>query len=221
MDAQSELVCSVGRQDGKLSIIQLSNKKQTPMHIQKLKKYILLFMIVCIVCITFAQSEDARLENILRFNIINPGIEYEFPVCKCAKSLIATNMGWGYGMPYPGLYEPGYYDFVYMFMPFINISYKKMYNRDKRQHKNKYIGHNTGNYWGLRFLYRGTETISNVSRTDTKDFAVGPVWGLQRSSDQGHHFLFDIGMIYYFDSQNSGIIMPVFQFSIGFNVLKN
>ena len=163
----------------------------------------------------FSQNREQNTEKTLKINGINPGIAYEIPVLK--KSTVSANIGVGYGgsMKNTTEYASG---FLYMIAPFFDIEYRKFYNLEKRIRKGRSIQHNSGNYWGTRFLLRGKEISSNFIRTDDVDFSFGPVWGIQRSYGP-FHLLFDIGPVYYFDTLgNSGIFPFMMQLNLGYNI---
>lgn len=168
----------------------------------------------------FAQSEgtDTTTENVFRINFINPGVEYEWAIGK--QQTLGFNLGVGYGGSYPNLDVGGSNGFIYIISPFFDLQFKQFYNRKKRLQKGRPINYNSGNFISARLLARGASIADNVTRTDNKDFAIGPTWGFQRNYGK-MHLLFDIGPYYYFDTKgNNGFFPLIFQINIGFNLSR-
>lgn len=184
----------------------------------KLYLYVLIVNLTLISGKLFSQSNDNSLTKVSRINLLNPGFEYEFPVSK--KSVLSANLGLGLGIPYKALDQTGRGNgFVFMVEPFFDIEYKYLYNFNKRIEQNKNTKFNSANYFGMRFLTRGyTIADYNMYRPNNFDFAIVPVWGLQRSSSK-MYYLIDIGLGYTFDADNSGVVLLV-QMSIGINLNK-
>ena len=182
---------------------------------------------ICILSVTFiifsaqlhSQSNNKELTSVSRINILNPGFEYEFPVSM--NSVLSTNLGFGLGYPYKALEQTGRGNgFVFMIAPFLDVEYKYLYNFKKRVEQNKNTKLNSANYFGLRLLTRGyTIADYNMYRPNNYDFAIAPVWGLQRSNSKVH-YLVDMGLGYTFDADNSGVVLLV-QMSIGINLNKD
>lgn len=183
------------------------------------KSSVLFYAFAIAACFTStikAQTEEFKLQKVLRVNALNPGIEYELPILK--RVVVATNLGVGYGGSYKNTTEYTPSGWLYMISPFLDIEFKHLYSIDKRAKKGKKVNFNSSNYWGIRCLTRGKEIDSNFDRYDDWDCAIGPVWGLQRSIGRVH-LLFDAGMSYYFDSERSGV-SPNIQLNIGYSLFK-
>lgn len=172
-----------------------------------------LFTFICI--ISFAQETKNDLQKIVRVNFLSPGIEVELPVS--IKSTISANTGIGISGSYKNLSHA--HGFNYFISPFLDLSYKNIYNRNSRANKGKNLLCNSGNYWSIRLLTNFKEIESkNIIRKDNIDFAFGPTWGIQRSYNK-FHFLFDLGPVYYFDTKgNSGIFPIMVQLNLGYNL---
>ncbi len=183
-----------------------------------MKKVVLLLFISLSFSIE-AQNSDTGLQKVLRLNIISPGVEFEMPITK--KSTISVNGGVGISGSYLNLSSVNGSGFLYFIAPFLDIEYKKIYNRDKRGSKGKKMEYNSGNYWGIRMLTNFKELYSyNVYRYAKTDFAIGPVWGIQRAYGK-FHLMFDAGMVYYFDTKGNGGFFPLaLQLNIGYNCKK-
>jgi hypothetical protein len=184
----------------------------------RLNIYTLTVVLILISGGLYSQSNDTDLSKVSRINLLNPGFEYEFPVSK--SSVLSANLGFGLGYPYKALEQTGRGNgFVFMIEPFIDLEYKYLYNFNKRVEQNKNTKFNSANYLGLRLLTRGyTIADYNMYRPNNFDLAIAPVWGVQRSTSK-IHYLFDIGLGYAFDADNSGVVLLV-QMSIGINLKK-
>ncbi len=184
-----------------------------------MKKLTLLFgLLICINVL--GQNNEKPLKNVFRINAISPGLEFELPISN--KSTIAINPGIGIHGSYMHLeYNYIVSGVTYYISPFLDLSYKKIYNREKRQSKGKNINYNSGNYWGLRLLTNFKEIESkNIYRIDDISFDFGPTWGIQRSYGK-IHLLFELGSVYYFDTKgNSGFFPIMLQLNLGFNAKK-
>ncbi|GAB1454423.1 hypothetical protein MASR2M47_44790 [Draconibacterium sp.] len=181
-------------------------------------KKIIFVLVVFISNISVGQKAANDMEKVFRVNAISPGLEFELPVS--AKSTMAANAGIGIQGTYLNLDDTNS-GVTYYIAPFLDLSYKYLYNRDKRIAKGKSIEFNSGNYWGLRLLTNFKEIEShNVSRRDDINFAFGPTWGIQRAYGK-MHLLFDLGPVYYFDTKgNNGFFPVMLQLNIGYNLKK-
>lgn len=190
------------------------------MHIKKIHLQLLLLFISIfgIPSQSIGQTDFAIIptENVLRVNFLNPGVEYELAIG--GQRSLSLNLGIGIGGSYPDLDVSENNGFVYIISPFADLQFKQYYNRKRWLNKGGSIEYNTGSFISARLLARGASIADNVTRADTKDFAVGPTWGFQRSYRK-LHLLFDIGPYYYFDTKgNNGFFPLIFQLNIGFNL---
>ena len=179
--------------------------------------FIALFTILSITSI--GQNNSLDLQRVLRVNVLNPGIEYEFPVSK--KAVFAINPGIGWNSSYMSsrspIGDPGLTHFI---SPFLDIEYKNIYNRDARTMKSQNIAYNSGNYWGIRLLTKFQElNIGTNDRESPIDFGLSPTWGVQRAYGK-FHLLFEIAPTYFFDMKGHHYFFPMIQFNIGFNLNK-
>lgn len=181
-------------------------------------KNLLVVLLLFISIVSLGQENPLKLQKVLRLNVLSPGVEFELPISE--KSTIAANTGIGIQGSYLHL-DYTNSGITYYIAPFIDISYKKLYNRDTRFSKDKNLSYNSGNYWGIRLLTNFEEMKAhNVLRKDNINFALGPTWGVQRAYGN-MHLLFDVGSVYYFDSKgNNGFFPIMIQLNIGFNVKK-
>lgn len=190
-----------------------------------MKVALLVLLGLFIVRLSFGQSTESGKQNVLRFNFINPGIEYEQSITE--KSKISANVGYGVSMSYPNT-TSFQYRHAFFLSPFLDVHYKYIYNFDRRVNKNKSINFNTGDFIGIKFNGRGNSLDikgknSNPAlvRSDNYDFSIGPTWGLQRSFSK-INLLFDVGPVYYFDTHgNAGFYPIMLEFNIGYNFRTN
>lgn len=184
-------------------------------------KIIIYLFSITIGIAVYGQENSEDLSKIFRINALNPGVEFELPISR--KSTIAINPGIGMHGSYKNLeYEKNIIiGFTYYISPFLDFSYKRIYNRKNRQLKGKNLNYNSGNYWGLCLLTNLKEVKSkNIQRKDDISFEVRPTWGLQRAYGR-MHLLFDLGPVYYFDTkENSGFYPLVLQLNLGFNAKR-
>lgn len=178
-------------------------------------KHLLLGILTLYSIGTFGQENENQLKKVARVNFLSPGIELEIPISK--QSLLTANAGIGISGSYPNLsFGDG---FIYYTAPFLDLSYKRPYNREKRSNEGKNIQFNAANYYGIRLNTNFKEFAShNLLRTDNIDFAVGPTWGMQRAYGK-FHMLFDLGPVYYFDTKGKHGFWPLMaQINIGWNL---
>jgi len=183
-----------------------------------MKKILLLFGLT-IYLTGFGQENSTELQKIFRLNVLNPGIEYEFPISSSA--VIATNAGIGWNSSFVDSRSPfGDSGLTHFISPFLDLSYKNIYNRDARKRKSKNLKYNSGNYWGVRLLTKFSEfDIGTNDREDNIDFALSPTWGIQRAYGK-FHLLFEFTPSYFFDTKGNNYFFPMIQFNIGFNLKK-
>lgn len=164
-------------------------------------------------------SQKQETEAVWRINILNPGVEYEIPTNKT--STFSVGIGVGYSVYYPhsdavtggaGLLN------ITRFNPFLDLQHKWFYNFDKREAKGLNTVKNSGNFISARFLVRSEQLFDDNNSKGT-DFAIGPTWGIQRAYGKRFHFLFDMGPIYYFDTNGKGNFFPlIVQLNFGINL---
>ena len=160
---------------------------------------------------------DSELKNNLLVNFVNPALEYEWVTSK--STILSGALGIGYNGAYEELTisEDG---FNYIIQPFFDVQFKLMYNRQKRERKNRIVYKNSGNFVSFRGIARGWSLADNIVKSDDFDFAIGPTWGIQRSYGK-FRFLVDIGPQYYFDSLgNEGFFPFMIQVNLGLNLSK-
>lgn len=89
--------------------------------------------------------QETRLtEEVFRVNLINPGVEYEFPTSDL--STLSTGLGVGYSGVIDELTVSKKTGFKYIIAPFLEVQHKLFYNLNKRKRKDKSIVNNSGNF---------------------------------------------------------------------------
>ncbi|PXY02347.1 hypothetical protein DF185_06780 [Marinifilum breve] len=184
-----------------------------------MKKNLLSLLFFLSITFSYAQEKNKPgTEKVLRVNFLNPGVEMEWPTGNY--STLSAELGIGYGGGYPDLTYGGN-GFIYVISPFLDVQQKWFFNLNKRKRKNRVTDNNSGNFFSLRFITRGSSIAENVYRTSDTDFAIGPTWGIQRKFGKNFHLLFDIGPQYYFDTHGNGNIWPIMlQINLGFDLKK-
>jgi hypothetical protein len=178
-----------------------------------------LFLLTALLSISysFSQDNDSYKQHVLRFNIINPGIEYEHSISEMSK--LSANIGFGTLMSYPNLtsFQASHSFFL---SSFFDLHFKYIYNFNSRKN-NKNIELNSGDFIGLKLSGRGKTKNQLLTRTNNSDFSIGPTWGIQRNYKKINS-LFNFGPVYYFDTKgNSGFYPIMLEFNIGYNFLVN
>ncbi|CAM1334999.1 hypothetical protein [Tenacibaculum aestuariivivum] len=162
-------------------------------------------------------AQEKNTETVWRVNFLNPGVEYEITTGN--NTTLSVGLGIGYSGSYSHTSVGGGNGFITSFNPFADIQHKWFYNLDKRKKKSLKSANNSGNFLSARFLTRSESLLGNSNGTDGLDFAVGPTWGIQRTYGENFHFLFDMGPIYYFDTNGKGYYFPLMiQLNLGFDI---
>ncbi len=161
-------------------------------------------------------KDEAKPQSYWRLNIINPSLEYEFPIGESA--VLSSALGWGYGYSYSFYDASSISGYIILLAPFAEVEYKYLYQLRRRHAEGKKTDGNSSDYFALRVLYRGEETYSNYVRRSSYDLGIGPTWGLQRSLNR-LYFVLDVGLFYYFSDYDNGIV-PSLKLGVGINLTK-
>ncbi|WP_396635382.1 hypothetical protein [Maribacter sp. R77961] len=93
--------------------------------------------------------------------------------------------------------------------PIVRGQYRYYYNMKRRLEKKKNISGNSGNYLGGLLLYQdGNSLLGNLNKASI--FAVGPVYGMQRTYRGGFFYRLETGLAYFEDDafiKGSGIAL--------------
>ena len=178
----------------------------------------LVFLFLIRILTASAQEQSTELQRVLRANLLNPGFEYELPFSQ--KSVLAVNPGIGINSSF--VQSRFFVDdsgLTYFVSPFLDLSYKNIYNRKARKRKSKNLKYNSGNYWGIKFLTKFNDLgIGTTDREDNIDFSLSPTWGIQRAYGN-FHLLFEFSPSYYFDTKGNHYFFPLMiQLNLGFNL---
>lgn len=185
----------------------------------KMKRNLIVLGLTFLSIFCFGQEEQSKseLKDNLIVNFLNPALEYELVTGK--NTILSSALGIGYNGAYEELTITND-GFNYIIQPFLDVQFKLLYNRQKRERKNRITYKNSGNFVSFRGIARGWSIADNIIKSDDFDFAIGPTWGFQRSYNK-FRFLVDIGPQYYFDSiGNSGFFPFMVQLNLGFNLSK-
>lgn len=173
--------------------------------------------LIMLLIFSIANSQEKNTEKVWRVNFLNPGVEYEMPTGN--NTTLSVGAGLGYSVSYPHTDLGDSSGAITSFNPFVDIQHKWFYNFDKRKEKGLKTANNSGNFVSARFLTRSGSLFGNSNGTDGLDFAVGPTWGIQRACGKNFHLLFDMGPIYYFDTNGKGYYFPLMiQLNLGFDL---
>jgi hypothetical protein len=181
----------------------------------KSMKYLFsIFLFQFFITSILAQTDFQVEQSLLKFNIINPGFDYEFASDEDA----TINLGFGL--------QPFLQNDVFAFFPAVNLQYRTYINFDRRLKKQKKISDNTGNYVALSTaLIFEKVLLGNLdSGSDIFGFA-GPVYGIQRTSSDGFNFNTEFGLGYFFEGTNYGFwnggnFGPIISMSVGWVLRK-
>ncbi len=187
-----------------------------------LRLKLIVFFFISATTIVFGQDafdqelQPEPLKKLLKFNIINPSIEWQIP--NSDRNLVAINIGVGYQVSYPSLTESFQSGGVFLLTPFLDVQNRVYINREKLGIKRKVTSNNSGAFITSRFLIRGKEIESTVVRTSNIDMAFGLGYGFQKSKKR-INFAFTICPYLYFDSKgNFGFFPFIPEFGIGYNL---
>ena len=179
--------------------------------------FTVLYLFLALVFCFELQAQNKNVKDVWRINVLNPSVEYELPTSN--NSTLSSSLGIGYSVSYPHTDNSSYSGPITSFNPFLDIQHKWFYNFNKRKEKGLKTKNNAANFISTRMLARGETLFGNTNGTDGFDFAFGPTWGIQREYGKNLHFLFDLGPIYYFDTNGfSGFFPIMIQLNLGFNL---
>jgi len=176
-------------------------------------------IIVLTILVVGTSTGFAQTENVLRVNFLNPALSFEKATGN--KTTLETSIGFGYHGSYPELRHYGEGGFQYLFAMFADVQGRYYYNFEKRAAKGKRVDKNNGNFIAARMLYTsfGVSELSSFERYSDHSFAVGPIWGLQRTYGERFNMSFSAGPVYYFDPLGNGNFFPLMlKINLGVNL---
>lgn len=166
----------------------------------------IIFLVACVFVLTNISAQE---KHNIHLKLIQPGIEYQFEL---RNSLLAS-IDLGFGLVNLSYNSEDNFDAY--FSTFSNITIKKIYNHSKLLDRNSKISSHSGNYYGLRCLGYGNN-VSNSSKSKKFNYAIGPVWGVQRYY-KSFYYQIEIGLGYY-NVYKANTLAPLTRFCIGINL---
>ncbi|WP_318311709.1 hypothetical protein [Flagellimonas crocea] len=164
---------------------------------------LLLFLSIGVVGI--AQSVKKVEDYQLTLNVLLPGIIYEKGLSQNSTITAEATMGFGYR-------ESDFVESGFGIYPIGRLQYRYYYNFDRRLAKGKNITGNTGNYIAPTIAIQGGKAIiGDLDYVSDYFGGIGAVYGLQRTSQKGLQFRFEVGPGYFFDEfeSNFGIFIAL------------
>ena len=169
-----------------------------------MKKLILLSL-----CILTMIHVSAQEKNKIHLKLIQPGIEYQFSI----KNNLLASIDLGFGLINMSYNSEDKFE-TYI-STFSNVTVKNIYNSSKVLSRNNSLLFHSGNYYGMRWLgYNGN--VSNDSKGEHFNYAVGPVWGIQRYH-KTFYYQFELGLGYHSRTEIKGVA-PLARFCVGINI---
>lgn len=177
-----------------------------------MKKYLLSALLVANTATCFAQS---TLEKVGKVSLGLQGAEFSYELPLGKSLLLESAAGLGLGME---VYKDNSSYSFYLLdpVPFVSTELKWIYNRKKREAKEKNNANNAGNYVGLQtkysFGHNNSLSLNKVLLTDIH-------WGLQRSLGTKFTLNTNIGFGYMYDFDTTyGSIAPVLRVKFGYRL---
>lgn len=160
----------------------------------------------------FAQS---TLEKVGKVSLGLQGAEFSYELPLGKSFLLESTAGLGVGMDVN--HDKSTYSFYLLDpAPFVSTQLKWIYNREKREVKDKNNANNAGNYVGLQTKYSfghpNSLALNKALLTDLH-------WGLQRSLGSKFTFNTNIGLGYMYDFDTTyGDVAPVLRVKFGYRL---
>lgn len=177
-----------------------------------MKKYLLSAFLVANASACLAQS---ALEKVGKVSLGLQGAEFSYELPLGKSLLLESAAGLGVGMESDK--DNSRYTFYLLDpVPFVSTELKWIYNREKRETKEKNNANNAGNYVGLQTKYsfgkNNSLALNKVLLTDIH-------WGLQRSLGAKFTLNTNIGLGYMYDFDTTyGNIAPVLRVKFGYRL---
>ncbi|SFN55071.1 hypothetical protein SAMN05421741_10721 [Paenimyroides ummariense] len=177
-----------------------------------MKKCLLAALLVANTTACFAQS---TLENIGKVSLGLQGAEFSYELPLSKSLLLESAAGLGVGMEVD--HNKSTYSFYLLDpVPFVSTELKWIYNREKREAKEKNNANNAGNYVGLQTKYSfghpNSLALNKALLTDIH-------WGLQRSLGTKFTLNTNIGLGYMYDFDTTyGDVAPVLRLKFGYRL---
>ncbi|TAJ09698.1 hypothetical protein DMA11_19850 [Marinilabiliaceae bacterium JC017] len=169
-----------------------------------MKKIILLAF-----CVFIIVNASAQKKQYIHLKLIQPGVEYQFAI----KSSLFASIDLGFGLI--NLSYNSADNFEAYISTFSNVTLKNVYNSLKVLNRNGNLLSHSGNYYGFRCLGYN-KNVSNGSKVESFNYAIGPVWGVQRYY-KSFYYQLELGLGYHSGSEINDIA-PLARFCVGFNL---
>lgn len=177
-----------------------------------MKKCLFAALLVANTTACFAQS---TLENIGKVSLGLQGAEFSYELPLGKSLLLESAAGLGVGMEVD--HNKSSYSFYLLDpVPFVSTELKWIYNREKREAKERNNANNAGNYVGLQTKYSfghpNSLALNKALLTDIH-------WGLQRSLGTKFTLNTNIGLGYMYDFDTTyGDVAPVLRLKFGYRL---
>jgi len=177
-----------------------------------MKKCLLAALLVANTTACFAQS---TLENIGKVSLGLQGAEFSYELPLGKSLLLESAAGLGVGMEVD--HDKSTYSFYLLDpVPFVSTELKWIYNREKREAKEKNNANNAGHYVSLQTKYsfgkNNSLALNKVLLTDMH-------WGLQRSFGTKFTLNTNVGLGYMYDFDTTcGNVAPVLRVKFGYRL---
>ena len=177
-----------------------------------MKKYLLSALLVANTATCFAQS---TLEKVGKVSLGLQGAEFSYELPLGKSLLLESAAGLGVGMDV-NRNKSTYSFYLLDPVPFVSTQLKWMYNRKKREAKEKNNANNAGNYVGLQTKYSfghpNSLALNKALLTDIH-------WGLQLSLGKKFTFNTNVGLGYMYDFDTTyGDVAPVLRVKFGYRL---
>ena len=177
-------------------------------------KKITLILVMITYSLNFFGQQTVN-NNLLKINIITPGLTYENAIGIKETLCLDSNIS----LVPTASAATGIAKTI-----FTTLQYRNYYNVEKRLRKGKNINGNSANYIALNSSYY-FKTIGDDDFVNNYDgITAGATWGLQRTYKNGFNINLNAGLGYNFSNRKSKIvspIVPIVNFTIGWVIFKN
>lgn len=181
-----------------------------------------LFFIIC--STVFSQKAEVTLEDqvALSFNFTSFHLSYDKAITNKISVGLGVGVGAGFYATDNSLFsETGMSLPIQDYIPIRIIQRNRIYyNRVKRSKKNKSLENNSGNYFGLQFMFNTGKANLDIENPPHNSLLSELHWGLQRSLGGNWIFDFNLGIGYLkdFDTDVNRVI-PTLGLTIGYRLL--
>ena|SRR5690554_2889493 len=170
-------------------------------------------LLILVGVLGFISSAQTSLEQTGKINAGLQGVDFSYELPMSNQFIWESSAGLGIGMNVKS--NKSTYNF-YLFDPVVSVAtgLKWMYNREKRESRDRNNSNNAGNYFGLQTKYSfGHSVALDMNQALLTDIH----WGIQRNIGQKFVLNTNIGLGYMNDFEtNYGDIAPTLRVKIGY-----